>query len=133
MKATKIVASITGIMLLAGVIIISNPTRAEQTSEKEAKQAVTHYLNAVSAGDVNEIIKYSKDERVPDDTKRKEMLEHFMQNNPVKQIQVLSVNYINEANINVTISGQFGDTTETKTLPLIKENNQWKVLIEDSN
>ncbi|TCP57941.1 uncharacterized protein DUF4878 [Tumebacillus sp. BK434] len=131
MNLSKAVVSFTLAAVLAGFAFVSTPTDAAQTAEIEAKQAVTHYLNAVSSGNINEIMKYSKDERIPDETQRKEMLQRFLQKHPVKKFEVLSINYVNDENITVTLTGQFGDNTETQTLPLLKENNQWKVLIED--
>ncbi len=133
MQFAKVLASVASIALLTGMVMISTPTGATETAEREAKQVIEHYLNAVSSGNVDEIIKYSKDEREPDDSKRKEMLQRFIQKNPINKLEVLSMKFLNDKNISVTLSGEFGETSETKTLPLIKENDQWKILIKDNN
>nr|WP_087455702.1 DUF4878 domain-containing protein [Tumebacillus avium] len=127
----RIVSITLSLVLFAVMVFITSSFVSAESEEKEAREAVELYISAVTQGDVQQIVKLSKDERETDEGQRKEWLERYVRDHPVKKFEISSFNYVDEDSSTVTLSGQFGEFIETATLPLIKENGQWKVLIRD--
>lgn len=128
----------TGIKVAAFVVIVGGllaggifkTTTASQLATTEAKVAVQHYIDAAKSGNVDDMMKYTKDVRFKDDATKRKVYENLVKNDPL-QADIVSASEIGSNRVNVTLHAGTPQTgTHDITLPVVKEGDQWKVLIE---
>jgi hypothetical protein len=103
---------------------------AKQSPEEEAKSTVTKYLDAVTSGDVEQILKYVEDKRYDDDARQKEEYSKMVTNSPVSKAEILSIQQVNESEMEATIKFvEKNNKNYEISLPVQKENGQWKVIV----
>lgn len=127
---TKVLTSFVAVGVLASAFFF-NSTGASQSAEQQAEKAVEHYLNSVKSGNVAEMMKYSKDIRFSDDAERKSIYEGLVRADQLKKVELLKIEATSDTEANATIRWTEKDAgTHEMTLPVIKEGDQWKVLVE---
>ncbi|KEO83158.1 DUF4878 domain-containing protein [Tumebacillus flagellatus] len=102
------------------------------TPEQAAKQAVTHYLDAVKSGNVDEMMKATLDNRFKDDASKREVYQTFS-NDPIQtdKTKILAINKVDNSHLNATIRISTKNTgTHDLTIPVVKEGEQWKLVID---
>jgi hypothetical protein len=130
-RLNKVYKALTFSLVVGGLLttILLASTSAAKTSEEEAHEVVTQYLDAVKSRNVDEMIKHVKDTRFPVEELRKRYLE-IHQENPVHTVELVELSKVSETHLLAKIrftSNISGD--QVIELPVVKENGEWKVVI----
>lgn len=124
-----IVLTIAFGLLVAGGTFVSS-TVASQDVEQEVQQAVTGYINAVKTGNVDEAVKYVHDTRFPNVEATKAQYKNLFKESPMSHAEIVSIVEVDDTHAQVTIKAKTKlSGTQEVTLPVVKEDGQWKVLI----
>lgn len=134
-KLSKKVVTLT----LAATVVLSGgifaaTSGASSEAEKEAKFAITQYMNAVKKGDVETMAKYAKDTRYANIDEAKKDYKEIVKQNPVTKADILDVKKIDENNmlVKILLSQNHVENAEVE-LPMVKENGDWKIVITGQN
>ncbi|NQF17813.1 DUF4878 domain-containing protein [Brevibacillus sp. HB1.3] len=131
-KSTKVAAFLLlGAAVVTGGIWTSN-TYASVNEEKEVKETVQIYLEALENGDASTMAKYTIDERFDNDEKKLKVYESAATEKMDIDMDSVSVEKIEDEKMSVTFHYTNRHASEDITLPVVKENDQWKVVIENT-
>lgn len=133
-RSSKILTTaLVAAALIAGGVFV-NSTMASQDDEKMATKAVQEYVNGYKNGDIETMLKYVKDTRVTDQAELKDQYEQYVkQNKDHTALKFLSVKKMDGEKYIAMIELSSKDfKTTTVTLPVIKENGEWKIFVDGS-
>jgi len=130
MKVWKVAVPLTVVALLAGGFFLATPSDAKQSALQEAKQAVEKYIEAIKNGNVDEMLKTTVDKRFNDDSSKRRAYETLAKEKDQKA-EILSVDRVDDTRMQLSLRVYTKAAgTQEITLPVVKENNEWKVVIE---
>lgn len=120
-------------LVLTSSVSLFSTTSASAVSSEEAaaKQSVKNYISAVEKKDVNEMVQWVTDVRVSPD-KQKLLYNQILNNNPFSDSKLIDFKQNGEKWIaNIALNRKDDtQTTEVVSIPVIKDNGKWKLLIE---
>ncbi|NQF13487.1 hypothetical protein HPY31_06065 [Brevibacillus sp. HB1.3] len=129
-------AKVAAILLLGAVVVIggiwTSNTYASVNEEKEVKEMVQIYLKALENGDTPTMVEYTIDERFDNDKDKQKVYESFGTQKMDIDMDSVSVEKIEDEKMSVTFHYSNEHVSEDITLPVVKENDQWKVVIENT-
>ncbi|WJQ81318.1 hypothetical protein [Brevibacillus brevis] len=120
-----------GAVAVTGGIWTSN-TYALVNEENEGKEMVKIYLEALENGDTPTMVEYTIDERFDNDKDKQKVYESFGTQKMDIDMDSVSVEKIEDEKMSVTFHYSNELVSEDITLPVVKENDQWKVVIENT-
>lgn len=94
--------------------------------EQEARQAVSNFFSAQKSGNVEQMINYST--YVHDITNLKELYTRFNKQHPLLNASITDAKVINNSLVIISTEIHFKDRIMISTIPVYKENNQWKIV-----
>lgn len=131
-KTTAVLATVIAVGVAGALYFGVSKSEASATPEQEAKQVAKHYVDGLKSGNVDKIMQNSKDVRFKNDSERKQMYSDLANEQDVLKAEVVSVKLVDDSHANFALHAKFKSSgTQDVTLPMVKEDGNWKVVIED--
>jgi hypothetical protein len=115
-----------GILVAISLIHDSN-AKAAQSPEAAIKNTVHYYLDAINAGDIETIVKYTDDSRFPDKSIQLENYKSF-QKTSVTDITIQGLEAISPTSYNVNLTATIQGKPQQITLQLVDKYGMWLVV-----
>lgn len=131
-KTTAVLATVIAIGVAGGLYLGVSKSEASATPEQEAKQVVTHYIDAIKSSNVDEMMKYTKDTRFKDEATKRDVYQSLVKD-PIQKdkTKLLSVSKVDDTHLTATIRiSTKGTGTHDLTIPVEKDGEQWKLVID---
>ncbi|MDU7472318.1 MAG: DUF4878 domain-containing protein [Paenibacillus macerans] len=131
MRLLKSVFSLAVTIALVSSYSTTSTFADSSKNEPNPEQVVTSYIKAIEDKNVDAVINLVKDTRYSSLQDLKQEYENMISDNVFIDIKAGNVKTVNESNAEVQLVAQRNDgLNETDiTLPLIKEDGNWKILI----
>ncbi|ARU60312.1 hypothetical protein CBW65_03965 [Tumebacillus avium] len=133
MNKKILILSCAAVLVVAGAFTFGNiQSQASATTEQEAQQVATDYLDALVAKDVEKVVKYVQDVRFKTDAEELAGYQDIVTNNPVYSYKILSVETKSPTQASVTIeyTSEHRGTDQT-TFNVFKKGKEWQVTLEN--
>ncbi|PWK14311.1 DUF4878 domain-containing protein [Tumebacillus permanentifrigoris] len=131
-KKTTLLATLIAVGVAGGLYFGVSKSQASATPEQEAKQAVKQYVDGLKTGNVDKIMQYSKDVRFKNDAERKQLYSNLTNEQDVLKAEVVSVKLVDDSHATFELHAKLKSAgIQDVTLPVVKEDGTWKVVIED--
>ncbi|ARU61286.1 hypothetical protein CBW65_09980 [Tumebacillus avium] len=119
-------------ILTASLLFSAIQSKASTTAEQEARYAVTQYIHALKTSDVQEIMKYTKDLRYPNESRKKQAYTNMAQDQILSDVHLISFKRTDNDEMIATLRfvSKVAGTHELDYPVIQEENGDWKVLIE---
>jgi hypothetical protein len=122
---------ITGILVLGILVAISlihdSSANAAQSPEKAIRKTVHYYLDAVNAGDIDSMVKYTDDLRFPDKTVQKTNYKGIKES--VTDVSIQSLEPLSPTSFKVNVTAIIKGNKQQFALPLVNKYGMWLVVI----
>jgi hypothetical protein len=115
-----------GILVAISLIHDSN-AYAAQSPEKAIKNTVHYYLDAVNAGDIDSMVKYTDDLRFPDKTVQKTNYKGIKES--VTDVSIQSLAPITPTSYKVNVTAIIKGNKQQFALQLVNKYGMWLVVI----
>ena len=116
-----------GVLLAISLIHDSN-ANAAQSPENAIKNTIHYYLDAINAGDIDTIVKYTDDSRFPDKSVQKETYKDFKKES-ITNVSIQGLEAISPTSYNVKITATISGKKEQFALPIVNKYGQWLVVV----
>jgi hypothetical protein len=134
-RSYKILTSalVLGALVFGGVMATSASSPLED--RQAATEAVTAYVKAFEANDIDSITRYVKDARAKDEADLHANYEQYIKRNQELHTKLKLLNV--EVSADGTITAAFemasdGQKTVQFSLPVVKEKGEWKLFVDGS-
>ncbi|MGK5509858.1 Rv0361 family membrane protein [Brevibacillus formosus] len=131
-KGQKIALCLSlGAVLSTGGFMASK-SFASASQEKEITETVHKYLDAVENRNVAVMAELTKDLRFENDKEKKKVYKSFAKHVTDVDQDSVSVEIVDDEKANVSFKYSNKHASEEITLPVVKENGEWKILVENN-
>lgn len=132
MKKQKLIFTTAAAMALVGALTFGAiQSQASATVEQEAKQVMTHYLDAVVANNAQDAVKYVVDSRYKDTSAAIDGYQETMSSDPVYRYKIVSVTPTSSTKATVTVAFSSKNAGDSQVeLSAEKYGQEWKVVLD---
>lgn len=134
-RSHKILSAVLVVGVLAVGIGWGGSVYASQEELKAAKKAAQDYVAAFEKHDVDTMIQYIKDDRVKNTDELRASFDQFVKNDTEDEtkLKLVDVVALSEGGYEAKFQQKSKRyTVATFSLPMVKENNQWKLHIDNT-
>jgi ketosteroid isomerase-like protein len=108
-------------------LIHDSSANAAQSPEKAIRKTVHYYLDAVNAGDIDSMVKYTDDLRFPDKTVQKTNYKGIKES--VTDVSIQSLEPLSPTSFKVNVTAIIKGNKQQFALPLVNKYGMWLVVI----
>jgi hypothetical protein len=133
MKMNSLVKGAAVVFVIGGIAAgaLYNSATASPTAESEVKATVQHYFQAIKQGNVEEMMKLTDDKRFKNDEAKRSVYSSLVRAEELQDEKITNITPISGDRINVTLHSKTkGQGIQDMTIPVVRENGEWKLLIE---
>lgn len=114
-------------ILVAIALIHDSKANAAQSPEIAIKSTVQHYLAAINANDLDNIVKYTDDARFPDKSIQRETYKSF-QKTTITDISIQGLEAISPTSYSVNIKATIQGQQQQVALQVVNKYGMWLVV-----